>query len=264
MVSSVGGVILVALGVWLTRRRIAERKDGKPHCPPSASSGFEHDASGDVDESGGGGIWSHLTSRAAAAVVVPVRTSPGRTAKSRKAGAGPLASGDVEERSSGASSTASSSTADIWTVERAVFDQTLRGRSAASDAYVADDSAPGDDGMSGASSPETRRGSRDGVGLGQAAMEGAQELAHHCQIPGISEAATLLSVLVKLVSDSRDSGSDTRLRQCRSIVMVLERAAEVAGKVGRRGPPLPARVEGPARFVVTLRRTFRVGGEIGC
>lgn len=69
--------------------------------------------------------------------------------------------------------------------------------------------------------------------MGEAAMKAAQELAHHCQVRGVSEAAAVVSILMKLASDSHDnsSGSDARLRQCRSIVMMLERAAKVAGKV---------------------------------
>ncbi|CAM9474613.1 unnamed protein product [Laminaria digitata] len=76
-----------------------------------------------------------------------------------------------------------------------------------------------------------RRGVPDDVGIGQAVMVAAQELAQSCQIPGVSEAATLVSILVNLVSDSRDhnSGGDARLRQCRSIVMLLHRAAKVSG-----------------------------------
>ena len=78
-----------------------------------------------------------------------------------------------------------------------------------------------------------RRRSSDGIGIGQAVAEAAYELAHHCQIPGVSEAAAAVATLVKLVSDSRDinSGVDTNLRQCRSIVMMLERATKVAGEV---------------------------------
>lgn len=71
------------------------------------------------------------------------------------------------------------------------------------------------------------------VGLGQAVMVAAQELAHHCQVPGVSEVATLVSLLVNLVSDScgNISGSDGRLRQCRSIITLLNRADKVAGNV---------------------------------
>lgn len=72
------------------------------------------------------------------------------------------------------------------------------------------------------------------IGCGQAAMVAAQQLAHNCQIPGVSEAVTVVSMLIQLVSNSKDDVSrvDARLRRCRSIVMMLERAAKVLGKVG--------------------------------
>lgn len=68
-------------------------------------------------------------------------------------------------------------------------------------------------------------------------MEAAQELAYHCLIPGISEAAAAVSILVTLFSDGRDlnSGYDANLKHCRSIVSMLERASKLAGKVGLRG-----------------------------
>ncbi|CAM9446055.1 unnamed protein product, partial [Hapterophycus canaliculatus] len=68
---------------------------------------------------------------------------------------------------------------------------------------------------------------------GGAVVAAAQELAQHCQIPGVSEAATVVSILVKLVTDSQDAArDDARLKRCRSIVMMLERAAKVLGKGG--------------------------------
>ncbi|CAM9813472.1 unnamed protein product [Scytosiphon promiscuus] len=76
-----------------------------------------------------------------------------------------------------------------------------------------------------------RRGS--GVEFGQGVLAAALELVHHCQIPGVSEAATAVSILIRLVSDSRDlRRGDTRVKQCRSIVVMLERAAKVLGKGG--------------------------------
>eukprot|EP00752_Nemacystus_decipiens_P008242 g7369.t2 len=46
---------------------------------------------------------------------------------------------------------------------------------------------------------------------------------------GISEAATLMSILIKLVSDSRDNNKRTRkrLKRCQSIITLLENAAKV-------------------------------------
>lgn len=77
-----------------------------------------------------------------------------------------------------------------------------------------------------------RRTSGD-LGYGQAVMAAAEELAQHCQTPGVSEAATMVSILIHLVSDSRDemNRSDASVKRCRSIVVMLERAAKVVGKV---------------------------------
>ncbi|CAM9894223.1 unnamed protein product [Ectocarpus fasciculatus] len=90
------------------------------------------------------------------------------------------------------------------------------------------------DGPKPASSAAGRRGSYNDVGVGRAVMLAAQELAQRCQIPGVSEAAATVSILVNLVTDSRDSNNkgDATLKQCRSIVMALERAATVAGEAG--------------------------------
>lgn len=79
----------------------------------------------------------------------------------------------------------------------------------------------------------TRQAPASEIGLGQAVYAAAQELARHCQVPGVSEVAVVVGIMANLVTDSRenDSASDSRLKQCRSIVFVLKRAAEVIGKV---------------------------------
>lgn len=71
------------------------------------------------------------------------------------------------------------------------------------------------------------------IGLGHAVYAAAQELARNCHVPGVGEVAVVVGIMANLVADSRenDSVSDSRLRQCRSIVFVLKRAAEVIGKV---------------------------------
>ena len=85
-----------------------------------------------------------------------------------------------------------------------------------------------------------RRKTSSGVHYGEAVLAAAEELAHHCQIPGVSEAATAVSILIHLVSDSRDylSRSDGAVKRCRSIVMMLERAAKVLGKVSSTPRPV--------------------------
>lgn len=84
-----------------------------------------------------------------------------------------------------------------------------------------------------ASSSTDVRGSFGGLGLGQAVGDAANALARNCSIPGVSEAATALSILVGLVTNNRDNknGIEASLRRCRSIVLMLESAAKVLGKV---------------------------------
>lgn len=85
----------------------------------------------------------------------------------------------------------------------------------------------------GPSSSSDRRASSDGIGLGQAVGDAAHELARNCHIPGVSEAAAAVAILVNMVTDNRDTknGTEASLRRCRSIVMMLQRAAKVLGKV---------------------------------
>ncbi|CAM9404226.1 unnamed protein product [Ectocarpus sp. 12 AP-2014] len=94
-----------------------------------------------------------------------------------------------------------------------------------------------DDGAPSAAAPAPapaggRRQTSSEVGYGQAVLAAAEELAHHCQIPGVSEAATAVSILIHLVLDSRDltSRGEAAVKRCRSIVTMLERAAKVLGK----------------------------------
>lgn len=92
-------------------------------------------------------------------------------------------------------------------------------------------SGPGDAAIGGSDSP--RRSSAGGIGVARAVMEAAQELAQKSQIPGVCDAATLLAVLVNLVTDNMGNieGVEWRIKRCRSILIMLERAARVLGKV---------------------------------
>ncbi|CAM9729911.1 unnamed protein product, partial [Ectocarpus fasciculatus] len=85
----------------------------------------------------------------------------------------------------------------------------------------------------GASAAADRQSPAD-IGLGRAVLAAAQELAHHCQIPGVSEAANAVLMIMNLVTDSRDNAraSELRLRQCSTVVLALKRAAKVADKGG--------------------------------
>lgn len=94
---------------------------------------------------------------------------------------------------------------------------------------------------------ESQQGSavwREGpsVGVIPAVLEAAQELAASSNIPGISVAATLVSMLARMISDYRNNPTkgEEGLRWCRSTLVLLRRAEEVLGKVRRH----PRRTKG--------------------
>ncbi|CBJ27854.1 conserved unknown protein [Ectocarpus siliculosus] len=93
------------------------------------------------------------------------------------------------------------------------------------------DGAPSAAALPPAAAAGGRRRTSSGVGCGQAVLAAAEKLAHSCQIPGISEAATAVSILIRLVLDSRDLTSSPGVKRCRSIVVMLERASKVLGNV---------------------------------
>lgn len=144
---------------------------------------------------------------------------------------------DAEDSSAEATtpSIATASTGNISTVESAELAEFPQRQSVADAASAAGGSRPeaASGGDTGASSAAERRSSDGDIGLSRAVLAAAQELAHSCQVPGVSEAAGVLCIMANLFTDSRenDKASDVRLRQCRSIVMALKRADKVVGKV---------------------------------
>ena len=126
------------------------------------------------------------------------------------------------------------STADLSTAERDELSQFHQRERATDAAPVSSELEPEEASSGGprASSATDHQNSAD-IGLGRAVLAAAQELAHHCQIPGVSEAATAVCMMANLVTDGRDNtrASETRLRQCSTVVMALKRAAKVADKV---------------------------------
>lgn len=84
--------------------------------------------------------------------------------------------------------------------------------------------------VTSACDPCASSGTRDVV---QAVLEAANDLALNSQFPGVSEAATLVSTLVNLISNDRGrlAESDARLKRCRLLVTMLQQAATVLGKV---------------------------------
>lgn len=181
---------------------------------------------------------------APAAAIQALHTGRGRTTLSTEGGGNIIGSRVAKDYSPEEALTASSSSANVSAVERAELDQIHQGQDATGTASVDHHSTSGSLGGGGESFTTDRRGYHGGFGLVDAVLEAAQELANNCQTPGISEAATVVSILVNLVSDSRDSDSDARLRQCRAIITMLERAAKVVGKVRRPGPLLPVPLGG--------------------
>lgn len=70
-----------------------------------------------------------------------------------------------------------------------------------------------------------------GAGLGSftALGQAASVMAHSCHVPGVSETAALMETVVGLVSDGRDGirECDSRLRQCRAIIVMLGRVEDL-------------------------------------
>ena len=71
------------------------------------------------------------------------------------------------------------------------------------------------------------------LSMAEAVMGAAEAVANSSSVPGVSEAATLISTLVKLVVERQnsDSAAEWRLRWCRSIVTLLDQASKILGKV---------------------------------
>lgn len=100
--------------------------------------------------------------------------------------------------------------------------------------FVADEPAPVPD--KAPTSPSTVRRKASictGIGIATAVAESAHELARSSQIPGVSETAAAVSILVNLLTDNQDNkkSAEASLRRCRSIVTMLQRAAKVLDKV---------------------------------
>lgn len=82
--------------------------------------------------------------------------------------------------------------------------------------------------------PSERSGTNDVL---QAVLEAAHNLAQNSQFPGVAEAATLVKTLATLVSNDRRriAEAEAKLKRCRLLVAMLERAATVLGKVSSGG-----------------------------
>lgn len=258
VVSAVAGTALIALAVFLKRWRAAKKYPHSPPLPPSDNDDdLEHHREqpqsvqpptpvvvargvANGSRSGAPPPYQHNAPPPpyqAQAVGAPLQWSTEQVANAVKHGGASLVGENAHACSAEQSLTATGSTANVSTAERSEMAQFYHGQSGAGAASVGDGPQPEEvSGRGRASSAADRPGEAGGVGLGHAVLMAAQELARNCQLPGVSEAAAVVCILVNLVTDSRQNndGSDARLRQCRSIVMMLNRAAKVAGKVSYR------------------------------
>ncbi|CAM9206277.1 unnamed protein product [Ectocarpus sp. 12 AP-2014] len=268
-ISAVAGVALIALAVLYKRRRDTRQKAAQPRSAPPASDGgnleqglgpvpppsyaaalalgkggnddnspsTKHNKESSPAEGVGGG---DIVPRSAPTAVVVLGAAEDRDAAGLSDGGGAAGLTSAEKSTTDTSSTATHSTANASTYERAelaVFQQRQRVPEAApvaSGPRPEQSSGGGGGGGGEASSAADRPHLSDDLGLGHAVLAAAQELARQCQVPGISEAAGVLCIMANLFTDSRenDRASDSRLRQCRSIVMAFKRAEKVVFKGG--------------------------------
>lgn len=274
VISACAGAVLIALGVYLWRRRAKRKKNSGSQSPPAESFELEKDAGREQTVEAGGVVvddgeqcppHQDKTSRVAppssfqhamAAMEADVAdhdrthsrsraTAPSQTTTSPElgmfygidatAGAAPgsgAGKGYASERPS--AGTSDIAEAEMSAAERAELGQFCHRQQLANGAPVLDESTKGDSpGQNGAASTSGQREPGGSIGLGEAVLKAAENLAYSCQIPGVSEAAAMVATLVNLVADSRGvtSGTEADLRQCRTIVMMLERASKVASQV---------------------------------
>lgn len=144
--------------------------------------------------------------------------------------------GSAEKSLAATTSIVKTLTGNTLTAEQDEVAQSRQRHLVADAASVAGGPMPGEasgGGGTGVSSATARQSSASDIGLGDAVLAAAQELAQSCQIPGVSEAVGAVFIMANLVTDSRenDVAIDARLRQCRSIVLTLKRADKVIVKV---------------------------------
>eukprot|EP00903_Cladosiphon_okamuranus_P021836 g20079.t1 len=274
VVSAVAGAALIAIGVFLKRRRASKQKTGSPpshdgdnleqgHDPPglaatsaapavgveggilqdshrrnsslySDTPGHAHgNDDGDRDEEPPA-YQDVASSHRHTPAEADVNDGGGIKTRSAPAPEEDAAGVSAKMSSETTSSFATVSTASMSTAEQEEVAQ-FRQRQADAAPVANGPTKEALVGDTAASSSASRRGSNGDIGLGQAVLAAAQELARSCQIPGVSEAAGVLCVMANLFTDSRDidQASKSRLRQCRSIVLALTRADKVVAKVSR-------------------------------
>lgn len=83
--------------------------------------------------------------------------------------------------------------------------------------------------------PQLSSREKSSIGVAQAVLHSADQIARNSTFVGISEAATVVSVLVRLIADHEGNPGegDWRVRWCRSMLVMLARAETLLGKVRR-------------------------------
>lgn len=166
---------------------------------------------------------------------VKAKTDPTMHAGKDGGGYAAFAEGLSEDGPTNLASAVATSTSNASTGERDEINQAYR-ENVIPGAVLVDDNPESTLDEIGTLSSTGRRGSSSGIGLGHAVVEAAQDLARNCHIPGVTEVATVVSILANLVMDNRHhtKGTYASLKRCQSIVMLLQRAAKVLGRVSRR------------------------------
>lgn len=88
-------------------------------------------------------------------------------------------------------------------------------------------------GESGTSPTDHGRQPVCGLGVAQAVIGAAQELARMTQFPGVADLAGLVIILIGMLTDKSDiiGGADNMIKRCRSLMFLLQRAANVLEEV---------------------------------
>lgn len=219
VLSCVLGLVGVVAGGWVFRRR-ARRKTEGPVSPSASESGYigrNGDGASDGSFPTQQSAWSLQAGYSASgpsqgkkAVPPATSTSPSSTvAQAPNMNEGKAADAD-DSRQHGNTPPVSRETA-------AVCDVAMLGSNESA-------ASPG---------KSFRRPTRS-LGVVEAVLEAAHVLARTSPIPGVAEMAGLVAILVKVAKDdsSITGAGDSMVKRCRSVFLLVQRAAEVLDEVG--------------------------------
>ncbi|CAM9304267.1 unnamed protein product, partial [Ectocarpus sp. 8 AP-2014] len=266
-----GALAVAALGFFLRRRRAANSTDPDPPAPPSYG--------GDSLENGR--VEQHQQRQndiAPAMGALPKPSSEGKSKRTRdnsESGGGARTAdagrggGDAAEDVGGCVAAGAQPLLSLTTTNSAAEVSTEEGAAeVAGFGFSADEStdgAPSAAALANAAAAAAggRRRTSSGVGCGQAVLAAAEKFAHSCQLPGISEAATAVSILMRLVLDSRDLTSSPGVERCQSIVMMLERAAKGGDTSTEEERVLVEEVHDAVSDLVELVKSYQNKSKLG-